>query len=263
MQADLPSLIELTAAHGFPFVTVAPARYAEARLYGIDDAALRDQLHNTGIAVGVVDQVSAGLPGLARGDQSALAPTHRTGMSLDLCAGIARGLGCGLLNVSHYRGDPATAIDSLAQALATMSREAADQGLVLSLEFIPGTGIPDLATAAAIRAMIAPDKLPLVIDTCHFARSGGTIDEIVALPANSIAVVQLGDLSGTEEAGSRTLPGEGQLPLHAIVAAALANSPDLSLQVEVFSPELRRLPPSVAAARVATAIDAWLNSAPR
>ena len=57
----------------------------------------------------------------------------------------------------------------------------------------------------------------------------------------------------------RLLPGEGSLPLHDIVAAALANSPGLSAEIEVFSAELSGLPVEAAAARTAAAIAKWLH----
>ena len=55
----------------------------------------------------------------------------------------------------------------------------------------------------------------------------------------------------------RLLPGEGSLPLHDLVAAALANSPGLSAEVEVFSAELSALPIDKAAARAAAAMANW------
>ena len=58
----------------------------------------------------------------------------------------------------------------------------------------------------------------------------------------------------------RLLPGEGSLPLHDIVAAALANSPGLSAEVEVFSAELSALPVDKAAARTAAAMAKWRQS---
>ena len=55
----------------------------------------------------------------------------------------------------------------------------------------------------------------------------------------------------------RDLPGEGELPLHAIARAALANNPALTAEIEVFNDELRELALDAAVARVARAIAAW------
>jgi sugar phosphate isomerase/epimerase len=55
----------------------------------------------------------------------------------------------------------------------------------------------------------------------------------------------------------RLLPGEGELPLGEIVSAALANSPALTIEVEVFSEELGAMTADAAAARTAAAVAAW------
>ncbi len=58
----------------------------------------------------------------------------------------------------------------------------------------------------------------------------------------------------------RKLPGEGELPLAAILAACIANSPEITAEIEVFSEELRNLPLDDAAARAAGAVGAWRRS---
>jgi sugar phosphate isomerase/epimerase len=57
--------------------------------------------------------------------------------------------------------------------------------------------------------------------------------------------------------GGRRLPGDGELPLHELVEAALDNSPAATLDLEVLNDELRGLPPDGAAARLAAAARAW------
>ena len=58
----------------------------------------------------------------------------------------------------------------------------------------------------------------------------------------------------------RSLPGEGELPLGEIIAAALANNPAITIELEVFSEELREMPLDAAAARVASAVEVWKES---
>jgi sugar phosphate isomerase/epimerase len=78
--------------------------------------------------------------------------------------------------------------------------------------------------------------------------------------------VQLNDrrLDATEvshgEVSSRSLPGEGDAPLGEIMQAILDNTPGVSIEVEVFSPELAALSPAAAAERVARALKCWQHT---
>ena len=108
----------------------------------------------------------------------------------------------------------------------------------------------------------------ILLDSWHLARTGGTADQVRALPPHSIGAIQLSDRNPPAPGEAyvpmtgRLLPGEGNLPLHDIVAAALANSPGLSAEVEVFSAELSSLPVDAAARRTATAVESWRRRAP-
>jgi sugar phosphate isomerase/epimerase len=106
----------------------------------------------------------------------------------------------------------------------------------------------------------------VLLDTWHFARSGGGVADIEALPPGSIGAFQLSDRTLPAPGAAyvpmtgRKLPGEGELPLAAILAACIANSPEITAEIEVFSEELRNLPLDDAAARAAGAVGAWRRS---
>src|SRR5260370_977610 len=55
----------------------------------------------------------------------------------------------------------------------------------------------------------------------------------------------------------RVLPGEGELPLRAVVEAALENSPDATVDLEVLNDELRARSADDAATQLADAAHAW------
>ena len=59
------------------------------------------------------------------------------------------------------------------------------------------------------------------------------------------------------EVSSRSLPGEGDAPLAEIMQAILENTPDVSIEIEVFSPELAALSPAAAGDRAARAMARW------
>jgi sugar phosphate isomerase/epimerase len=117
-----------------------------------------------------------------------------------------------------------------------------------------------------VTAVGAPN-LGMMLDTWHFARSGGTLAQLAALPQGLISALQLSDRRepppGTvyTPMGGRLLPGEGELPLVPLLQGLLGRDPGLTVGVEVFSDELRALPPSEIAARVASSTRGVLRQA--
>jgi sugar phosphate isomerase/epimerase len=81
------------------------------------------------------------------------------------------------------------------------------------------TGIDSLATARQIYDAIDDGELGVMFDAWHFARSGGTIDQLVDLPPGMITIVQTlrSHRIRTGRAyvpmAGRLLPGKGDLPL--------------------------------------------------
>jgi sugar phosphate isomerase/epimerase len=137
----------------------------------------------------------------------------------------------------------------------------------LTLEFLPESAIPDLATAQRIVAAVDAASLRLMLDTWHLARSGGTLAQLAAVPEGLIGALQISDRRepppGTTYTpmGGRLLPGEGELALVPLLRTLLTREPELTVGVEVFSDELRCLPAGEIAARVAASTRAVLRQA--
>jgi sugar phosphate isomerase/epimerase len=263
-QANLIEMIEAAARHGFPTISFAPNLYHDALEAGFDRAALRRRLTDAGVRVRVIDGVSTGLPGLPDD------PIPYRGRWLRRydpagCIEVAEAVGAPIVNVSHYRGDPVP-LAVIAEAAGAASRLAAEHGITIALEFIPDSGIPDLAAGQAVVEMSGEANCTILLDSWHLVRSGGGVDDIRALPAGIIGAFQLADRIEPEPGASyvpmsgRTLPGEGELPLKEIVAAVLANNPGISIELEVFSEELAAMTVDAAAARTAAAVKAWIES---
>ena len=164
------------------------------------------------------------------------------------------------VNITHFGGSP-VALEALASAIGALCRRAAARGLGIALEFVPGTGLPDIGTAETMIRTCGEPNFRITLDPWHLARSGGSVDDIRRLPRNSIALVQLCDLMrhsmGAGPMTGRSLPGEGEMPLAALTEAALANSPDCTFAVEWFSAETQGKTPDQVAARVAMATRSW------
>jgi sugar phosphate isomerase/epimerase len=260
-RASLTELIEVAARHHFPTLSFPPYLYAACLEQGIDAPDLRRRMADAGVRVTVTDCISAGLPGMP--DEPIRFDGHilpRPGEAE--CFAMAEALGSPNVKISHHGAAPVEQSE-LTQAIGGICRRAAERGLGIVLEFVPGSGIADIATAAAIRRDCGEANCQILLDSWHLARSDGSADDIRALPPRSIGAMQLSDRNppppGTPYVPmtGRLLPGEGSLPLYAIVKAALANSPGLSAEIEVFSEELTALPIDAAAARTAAAVTAW------
>jgi sugar phosphate isomerase/epimerase len=267
-QGDLAALIDSAAQAGFASVTVPLPWYRAARSAGATDAELRGRLDDAGLRVGYIDALTAEPAGGDLGGAE-IFPADR--VRACLAAGLA--LGASRLNVAHYGGD-ATLVGrpQLDDSIASVAAEAAEAGLGVVVEAIPGTGIPDLASALALLDRVAAPNAGLLLDTWHHYRSVATIAAGRSVPYERVHAVQLADMP-SERIGSwqhgdpdavernrayrpmtgRLLPGEGVLPLREVVAAFAAAHPAEPVGIEVFSDSLRAMPvPEVAAVSAAS-----------
>jgi sugar phosphate isomerase/epimerase len=98
-----------------------------------------------------------------------------------------------------------------------------------------------------------------MLDAWHFARSGGSLDQLSALSRGMISVVQLCDRIAPEPDAAyvpmagRLLPGDGELPLVELTRRLLADHPNAVVGVEVFSGELQAMAAREAALLAAVA----------
>ena len=266
LNPSLPEFIDIASRHGFRRITVRPHVFAEALRHGSTEAGLRRQLSDGGVEVTMIDALNNGLPGMPSID--ALPPATRALMPPDVtqpqdeasCLRAANALGAGLLNVVAYLGT-AVPLEQMAEAVSGICRRAAAQGVRIALEFLPESGIPDLAYAARLVDACGEPYCRLTLDVFHLDRSGGTVDDVRRLPASSIADVQISDrkrLHGKHVPfGGRLMPGDGDIPLADLVVAALDNSPDAMLDIEVLNADLKALRPEEAAERLAQATLCW------
>jgi sugar phosphate isomerase/epimerase len=266
-QANLLETIEAAARHGFPTLQIPPDIFHDCLESGTDAKALRQRLADAGVSVRLIDGVTGGLPGMPSEPVMFKGRAMRR-FDIAACLEVAEALEAPIVNVSHYGAAPSP-LDATAEAVGAACRLAARCGVTVVLYFGPDSGNPTIGHAQAIAAACGEANCKIHLDTWHLARSGGTVEDIRALPPRAIGAFQLSDRvappPGTAYVpmSGRLLPGEGELPLVEIVSAALANSPDITLEVEVFSEALAAMPADAAAARTASALRAWSESFPR
>jgi sugar phosphate isomerase/epimerase len=135
----------------------------------------------------------------------------------------------------------------LTGTFAGFCRLARNCGLTADLEFMPWTAVPNLATARAIVEAAGEPNGGVLVDALHWDRSGGTTEEIRALPARLVNYVQFcdgpADYDRSDEGmirvarSARLNPGEGSIDCVSLAAAM----PDgVTISVEVPNHELAR-----------------------
>ena len=87
--------------------------------------------------------------------------------------------------------DPAG--DDLAGEFAALCAQAADHGLMIGLEMLPFSTLPNLGAALEMVAAADAANGGLLVDIWHVMRSGGTMDEVARLPARFIIAAELCD----------------------------------------------------------------------
>jgi sugar phosphate isomerase/epimerase len=252
-RSNLVELAAAAAAASFACVTTTPALFARSGGAGAD---LRARVEDAGVRVTFIDGLCTALPG------TNLPPDEPT---IDECIDMAHATGATAINLVHATGVP-TPLAALSDAFAVACMRATADDLRLAIEFLPETGIPDFATAAAIVRDAGMANGSVLLDTWHFARGGG---DLATLKDDDLALVgglQLSDRSPEQDAEpyvprrGRKVPGDGALPLAALVADIQRLHPDLPIGVEVLSEEVDALGLDAGCRRLAASVEALLPS---
>lgn len=258
--APFDELVAAAAEAGCSSVAVTPAMYFAERAAGRSGASLRERLDASGIDVAMLDPLIRGLPGAL--DPSEIGPRFRSTFEHDEndCYEAAAALGARAINIAHYLGRPTPPAD-LAAAIRGVATRAADRGLGIYVEFMPEGAIPDLSVALEIVERVALPSVGILFDTWHFFRSGGTVEQVEALPDHAVHGVQVSDAPAelfgtglTPPSPDRIAPGLGAIPLVPILRALARKHPPLVVALEVFNRATRRDP---AAERARNAADAY------
>ncbi len=234
-------------AAGFTAVSLFPFDVAAA---DEDVAAVRERHDLHAIRVAVIDPLTTWLPGSRVPDGLALDDPAYGGIDVAGMLDLADALGAEMISALALYDDlvdPASG----ARAFSMLCDRAGERGLRVGLEFIPGTGIPDLELALEIVRRADRENGGLVIDSWHLFRSGARAELVRAVPAELIFALQLADAPlvpsadlAHESLHARLLPGEGELDLEGFVGAACAGALPALIGPEVFSDRSHLVPPA-------------------
>jgi sugar phosphate isomerase/epimerase len=162
---------------------------------------------------------------------------------------VAQAVGARSLNAVDVFGGT-WSLDDAAEAFAALCDRAADHGLLVHLEFLPWSRIPDLSSAWEVVGAADRSNGGLMLDAWHYFRSGPDRALLRSLPGASILGIQLCDAPAKAEPDplhatlhERLLPGKGELDLATLLADLRATGTAAPLGVEVFSDLLHELDP--------------------
>jgi sugar phosphate isomerase/epimerase len=222
LELDPPALLEVAAAAGFAWVTVRTrAAVPSGREYPLAAGSrlsreTESRIRATGVGLLQIEIVP---------------------LALDTDVGACRsmlegGAALGARRVVATGDDPDDLV--VATRLASLCDLAAEYGMSVDLEFMPFRQVATLPQALAIVARADSDNVRVMIDALHLFRSGGSVADVAAAPASRVGVCQLCDAPlvapapeqlAAEAREARLSPGEGDLPLRALLAALPDGSP--------------------------------------
>jgi sugar phosphate isomerase/epimerase len=118
----------------------------------------------------------------------------------------------------------------------------------LALEFqARSTFINNLQTAAALVAETESQYLGICLDVFHYYVGPSKPEDLGYLSAENLFHVQLCDLSGVPREfaadSDRILPGDGDIPLAALLARLTEIDYRGHVSVELMNPQIWRIPP--------------------
>ena len=259
--------LEAAQAEGYAAVSLWGRDYAAARREGYGDGDIVAMLADYGLAVAELDPAWWWTPGAASVSiPPELDPIDVFRFDERELFRIGELVGARSLNAADVLGGN-WGVEEAAAAFAALCDRAADHGLLVHLEWLAWSRIPDLATAWDVVRLADRPNGGLNVDTWHCARAGTTAEDLRAVPGERVLAVQLDD--GPIEAEDdlveatlhrRLLPGAGDFDLTGYLRALREVGAVAPVGVEVFSDDLHTLGPRQAARRAAEATRTVLGS---
>ncbi len=134
------------------------------------------------------------------------------------------------------------------ERLGSLANYAQSVGLGISVEYMPYSRCTSFDDALSIAQGTGQDNVHIVLDTLHFIRSGGSIEDLELESSNRYAFVQLCDAHAEtpefddlryESVWDRLPLGEGAIPLLEVLQRI---SVDLPISLEIPCQRLKDLP---------------------
>ena len=243
--------VAAAAGAGFTGIGLLGIDHAQAVASGVSEAEMARVLADHEIAVAEVEFVLDWSAGPDEPERQAVARYLE-----DTVWAVADAFGPRVVSVGEMVGpEQMPPFDAVVERFAALCDRAADHGLLVAIEFVPWSGIPDILTAAAIVHASERRNAGINLDAWHWFR-GRPSAEVLRGIAERIFVVQLDD-ADREVVGSleddtvlrRRYPGDGSFDLVGLLLLLRDAGVEAPISVEVMSTEHYALPAAEAARR--------------
>lgn len=243
---SIQEMVAAAVAGGYRALTLWPQDVERAHAEGHSDADLRKLLADHGLRVADLDPLLDWTPEATPkpGEARFGVPTEAEFYA------IAEALGARSLNVAQGFGAELD-LDRAAEDLAGVCDRAREHGLLITVEFLPWSGIPDVATAWDLVRRTGRDNATILVDSWHFFRGSSTLEQLRAVPGERIGSTQWNDAPAqpaadllTETLEARLLPGEGDIPLVDLLRVLDEIGSRAPLGVEVFNKRHEAMAPA-------------------
>lgn len=234
--------VAAAAAAGFAGIGVQPGDHAACRAAGLTDADMRAVADDHGIQVAELEFLFDWAHGGERG-----ARARKLEEELYRLADVfdVRHVNVGDIGFGRALDAP----EVVAERFAGVCDRAAAHGLLVAIEFLPWTPIPDAATAWEIARRAGRPNGGVLVDAWHHFRGAAAADMVRAIPGEAILAVQIDD-ADAEPIGElfedtilrRRLPGDGAFDLVGLIRLLDEIGVRAPISVEILSPEHHALP---------------------
>jgi sugar phosphate isomerase/epimerase len=176
---------------------------------------------------------------------------------LELCQVF--GVGTLLIVADFAQAVDPTALERSVVSLTQAAQWAAGFGVRLALEFRKAnTFCASLDTAVRLVAACGEPNVGVCLDVFHYHTGPSKWDDLDLLTPHNLAWVQVSDLAGVSRElatdADRILPGDGDLPLAAILAKLRDRGYDGWVSLELMNPTLWQVKPTQVAELGAEAV---------
>lgn len=257
--ADLESIVNATAAAGFAGVSLWAFHHLAAVGQGMSPDDVKKLHTDAGLSVPVVES----LIGWEGGDTATI--DAQCGPTFDVADFYGAKTVAGVVMSPTLES-----FDAAAAGLAHLGKRGADRGMRVCIEWLPWSGLKDLASAWKLVQAAGGDNLGLVVDTWHWLRQPGgpDVETLRAVPGDRIHLVQIDDAAKTpsgedpmmESMTRRLLPGDGDVDFRELFAVLDEIGADPIWGPEIFNVDLMGLGHEEMARQIATSTRTLLGA---
>ncbi|MFK7896250.1 MAG: sugar phosphate isomerase/epimerase family protein [Myxococcota bacterium] len=245
LSAGAKEVIEAAAAGGYDAISIWPEDLERAAAKGISVEEVRIMLELNGLVVADIDPLLTWSdlvrPKPGQGNFDFAEP--------DVFFDIAEKLGARSINAVQGFGSSLD-LDRAAEDLAALCDRAKEHDLIVTLEFLPWSGVPNAAVGVDLCERTGRANATILFDSWHWFRGGADLEMLRKVPGERIGSTQWNDAPAEpwpslpeESMQARLSPGEGVIPLVELVRTLDAIGSQAPIGVEVINTRYESMDP--------------------